>query len=120
MLRQFTAPSFVFINEAQGGTSTKTFPADRQQKILAAKPDFVIIQFGHNDAHAAGRPESTDAATDYKENLRRYVTQAREASITPVLETSPHRRLFSAGHITEELTPYVNVMKMVANEMKYR
>ncbi|XHR26702.1 MAG: GDSL-type esterase/lipase family protein [Chthoniobacteraceae bacterium] len=118
MLRQYTIPSVSFINEAQGGTSTKTFPADRWQKILTAKPDFVLIQFGHNDAHGADRPESTNAATDYKDNLRRYIVQARGASIIPVLVTPPHRRLFSDGHVTSELMPYVDAMKAVAAEMK--
>ncbi|GEM_PF-807728 len=118
MLRQYTIPSVAFINEAQGGTSTKTFPPDRWQKILTAKPDFILIQFGHNDAHGADRPESTSAATDYKDNLRRYIVQARKAAITPVLVTPPHRRLFSAGHVTTELAPYADAMKAVAAELE--
>jgi lysophospholipase L1-like esterase len=117
MLRQFTAPGVLFVNEAEGGRSSKTFPAVRWQKILAYKPDFVFIQFGHNDAHGAGQPESTDAATDYRENLRRYVNEARSASIVPVLVTPPHRRLFAGGHLTSELAAYAGAMKAVAEEL---
>ena len=118
MLRELTAPGVLYLNEAQGGKSSKSFPVDRWQKILAAKPDFVLIQFGHNDAHGAGQPESTDAATDYKDNLRRYVNEARAASITPVLVTPPHRRQFASGHVTTELAAYAEAMKAVAEELK--
>jgi len=117
MLRESAAPGVIYLNEAQGGKSSKTFPADRWQKILAAKPDFVLIQFGHNDGHAADQPESTDAATDYKENLRRYVNEARAASITPVLVTPPHRRQFDSGGVTKELAAYAEAMKAVAAEL---
>ncbi|MFA6544360.1 MAG: GDSL-type esterase/lipase family protein [Limisphaerales bacterium] len=72
----FLAPAFQphvrVINLAQSGRSTKTFIKEGLWvKTLAEKPDFVLIQFGHNDSHAKDRPESTDAATDYREFLRR-------------------------------------------------
>ena len=118
MIGEFTTPSVIILNEAQGGRSSKSFPPDRWQKILTAKPDFVFIQFGHNDSHAPGQPESTDAATDFKVNLRRYITEARGASIVPVLVTPPHRRTFYSGHLSNDLAPYADAMKAVAAEMK--
>ncbi len=35
--------------------------------------------------------------TDFKDNLRRYITEARGAGIAPVLVTPPRRRLFQDG-----------------------
>lgn len=120
MLAEFLAPGTILLNEAKGGASTKTFPADRWQRILAAKPDVILIQFGHNDSHAKTKPEATDAATDYRENLRRYVNEAREAGAEPILVTPPRRRTFRKGALTTELAPYVEAMKAVAAEMSVK
>src|SRR5882724_4460385 len=68
------------VNLAASGRSTKTFIGEgRWAKTLSEKPQFILIQFGHNDSHAKDRPEATDAATDYRDYLRRYVTEARAA-----------------------------------------
>jgi len=46
----------VCINDAHGGASTKTYRADGYwDKALADKPDYMLIQFGHND-HESSRP----------------------------------------------------------------
>lgn len=116
LLPEWLAPGTVVINEARGGKSTKTFPADRWQRVLAAKPDFILIQFGHNDSHAKDKPEATDAATDYRENLRRYVAEARAAGAEPILVTPVRRRVFRKGALTNELTRYADAMKAVAAE----
>ena len=117
LLPEFFAPCVQVDNLARGGASTKTFPAERWQKVLRSKPDYVLIQFGHNDSHAAGRPESTDAATDYRDNLRRYVSEARAAGVQPILVTPVRRRLFKNGEPTTELQPYADAMQLVAIEM---
>lgn len=108
------------INVARGGASTKTFPADRWQRVLSSKSDYVLIQFGHNDSHAKDKPESTDAATDYQENLRRYIREAREAGIEPILVTPVRRRLYKDGHPTTELKRYAEAMTLVAFELKVK
>ena len=120
MLPELLAPGVVVINEAKGGLSTKTFPDDRWARVRAAKPDFVLIQFGHNDSHAKGKPESTDAATDYRENLRRFVRETREFGAEPILITPVRRRLFKEGVLTAELKPYADAMKAVATEMSVK
>lgn len=118
----FLAPSFQahvrVINLAKSGRSTKTFIKEGLwTKTLAEKPDLVLIQFGHNDSHAKDRPESTDAATDYRDFLRRYVDEARAGGATPVLVTPMHRRSFDKdGKVTQELLPYADAMKAVAKE----
>jgi len=116
---RFFSPTIRFVNVALGGASTKSFPEDKWKAVLKPGTAFVLIQFGHNDSHAPDRPESTDAQTGYKENLRRYVTQAREAGVAPILVTPVHRRMFdAAGHVTQELAAYAKAMREVAQELK--
>jgi lysophospholipase L1-like esterase len=106
-------------NLAASGRSTKTFMKEgRLQKALAERADFALIQFGHNDSHARGRPEATDPATDFRENLRAYIEAFRKAGTVPVLVTPMHRRTFQGARVTEELKPYADAMKVVAAEMK--
>jgi len=114
-------------NFARGGFSTKTFftrgfgglPAatSRWDLLLASKPDYILLQFGHNDSHEKGKPESTDAASDYKDYLWKYADDAKKAGAEIVFITPLHRRLFDQGGTpTEELLPYANAMKEVARE----
>lgn len=117
MLPDFFSTDTSFLNLAEGGRSSKTFPAPKWQQILAFKPDFVLIQFGHNDQHAKSQPESTDVATDFKEYLRQYVQEARQAGATPIFVTPPHRRMYRDGRVTLDQTPYVNAMKEVGQEL---
>ncbi len=106
------------INKAVGGLSTKTcLQNGLLDKLLAQKPNYVLIQFGHNDSHAKDKPESTDAATDYKENLRKMVDMSKTAGALPVFVTSMHRRTFEKdGKTSQELKPYAEAMKEVAKE----
>jgi lysophospholipase L1-like esterase len=108
------------INLARSGRSTKSFIKEGSwQKTLDAKPDFVLIQFGHNDSHSPGKPESTDAATDYRQYLRRYIQESRAAGATPILVTPMHRRTFAPdGRLDDNLKPYADAMKAVAAETK--
>ena len=115
LLPEFLVPDAKVLNEARGGMSTKSFPPAQWQKVLRAKPQFVFIQFGHNDSHEPSRPEATNAATDYQTNLTRFIAEARQAGITPILVTPPHRRQFSNGKISHDLDAYVSAMKTVGN-----
>ena len=108
------------INLAVGGRSTKTFITEgRWKKALAEKPDYVLIQFGHNDSHDAGKPEATDAATDYREYLRRYIDESRAIGATPVLVTPMVRRTFDAkGKLQDILQRYAEAMIAVGAEKR--
>jgi len=123
----FKDGSVKVINLAAAGRSTKTFIQEgRWKTALGEQPDYVLIQFGHNDSHAPNLPEATDAATDYKDNLRRYIDESRAIGATPILVTPMVRRSFdAAGKITDSQPPpgrnlssYANAMKEVANEQK--
>lgn len=107
-------------NFAKAGRSTKTFKNEgRWAKILASHPDYVYIQFGHNDSHAKEKPEATDAATDYTAYLREFVQTARAQNAKPLLVTPMHRALWdkTTGRLTRELLPYADATRAVAREM---
>ncbi|MBI3880167.1 MAG: rhamnogalacturonan acetylesterase [Verrucomicrobia bacterium] len=105
-------------NFAKSGRSTKSFIKEGLwEKAKQTKPDFVFIQFGHNDSHAKGRPEATDASGDFKDFLRRYADEARALGATPIFVTPMHRRVFhSDGTLDDILKPYAAAMKEVAAE----
>lgn len=109
------------LNMAKGGASTRTY---REQglwdRVLATKPDYALIQFGHNDLVTGSEPVGRQVALpQYAENLKRYVTEARAAGIKPVLITPITRRYFeSDGKIHSDLTAYCEAMRGVAKEMR--
>ncbi len=85
-------------NHARGGRSTKSFVEEGHwEKVLAERPDVVLIQFGHNDAPGKGPERETDAFTTYRENLARMVEEARAAGARPVLLTLPHAAVRRRG-----------------------
>lgn len=106
------------INLAASGRSTKTFIQEgRWQKALDQKPDYVLIQFGHNDSHAPEKPEATAARTTYRDYLCRYIDEARAMGATPILVTPMVRRIFGAdGQLNDGLQRYAEAMKEVGAE----
>jgi lysophospholipase L1-like esterase len=123
---QFKPGTVKVVNLAASGRSTKTFIQEgRWTKALAEKPDFVLIQFGHNDSHAPTNPEATDFAGDYKDYLRRYIDESRAIGAKPILVTPMVRRTFDAqGKIAEAqagnrpLSAYAGAVREVAAEKK--
>jgi lysophospholipase L1-like esterase len=130
------APGVEFRNMALKGRSSKSFRDEGAwQKVLEAKPTWVLIQFGHNDMPGKGPKLETDAKTTFRENLARYIADARSVGATPVLITSLTRRNFNAeGKIVPEhlesmtdgqgkatrdyLNDYVQATRAVATEHK--
>lgn len=98
-LQRFFDPSQLVVrNCAVSGRSTKSFIDEgRWQKVLdrIAPGDLLLIQFGHNDAKKSDPKRYTDPETNFKENLRRFVSEAREKGATPILATSVVRRQFN-------------------------
>jgi lysophospholipase L1-like esterase len=107
------------IQLARGGQSSKSFRDSGQwAKVIEAKPDYVLIQFGHNDMPGKGPNRETDPATTYRENLARFVDEARAAGAVPILVTSMARRTFDKGKIRGELAPWAEAARKVAAEKK--
>lgn len=108
------------VDMAKGGASTRTY---REQglwdRALKTKPDYMVIQFGHNDLVTKDHADRQVALPDYIANLKRFVTEARAAGIKPVLVTPLTRKYFEAdGKIHSDLTEYCQAMQGVAMEMK--
>lgn len=109
------------INLAMNGRSSKSFRDEgRWAKALELKPDYIVIEFGHNDVPGKGPKLETDAGTIYRGNLARYVDEARAIGAKPVLATSIVRRNFGADgkFKPDSLVPYVEVTRELAAAMR--
>jgi lysophospholipase L1-like esterase len=110
------------VNMAKGGRSTSSYRAEGSwDEVLAElkrgsfSANYVLIQFGHNDQ--PGKPgRSTDLATEFGPNLRRYVEEINAAGAKPVLITSLTRRIFRKGTLTDTLQPWADATIQVAKE----
>jgi lysophospholipase L1-like esterase len=104
---------------ARGGQSSKSFRDSKNwQKVIDSKPNYVLIQFGHNDMPGKGENRETDPKTTFPENLARFVDEARAVGAVPILVTSMARRTFDKGKIRGELAPWAEATKKVAAEKK--
>lgn len=108
-------------NYAVNGRSSKSFIGEgRWETVLANmnEGDYLFVQFGHNDQKEKDSLRYTNASTMYKENLRRYVNEARSKGATPVLLTSIVRRNFNEhGVLLDTHTDYPQAVREVAAEM---
>lgn len=121
----FNADSVEVNNRGKSGASTRTFyetenlwPSVKKQ---FRSGDYLIIQFAHNDEKCKGadvyaenarlRAEGKDTLTDmrgtepnttYKMYLRRFITEAREKGVTPILMSPICRVYFKDGKINDE------------------
>lgn len=112
------------VNLARGGRSTYSYRAEGSWDLALAEmktPGFVktwvLIQFGHNDQ--PGKPgRSTDLATEFPANLKRYVEEARAAGAEPILLTPLTRRQFKQGRLDRDLDAWADAIRKVAAEMQ--
>lgn len=107
-------------NYAVNGRSSKSFIGEgRWDKVVAnmKEGDYLFVQFGHNDQKDQDSTRYTNSSTMYKENLRRYITEARDKGVTPVLLTSIVRRNFNEhGVLLDTHTTYPQAVREVAAE----
>lgn len=81
------------INLARGGRSSGNYRAEGSWALAVDEirsggftDTYVLIQFGHNDQ--PGKPgRSTDLATEFPANMKRYVDEVRAAGGKPILVT---------------------------------
>ncbi len=110
------------VNLARGGRSTSNYRAEGSWNVALSEmksggfsATYVLIQFGHNDQ--PGKPgRSTDLATEYPANLKRYVEEVRAAGAIPVLVTPLTRRQFTDGQLIRDLEPWAQATRQVAAE----
>lgn len=104
------------VNHAKSGRSAKSFiTGGHWEQALKVKADFLIIQFGHNDSHK-NEEKSTDAETDFRKYLRRYIEEARDVGMRPILVSPMTRRRFKDGKIWTTLRPYAEATLIVGKE----
>ena len=150
-LQAFFNPDSIEVNNrGKSGASTRTFyetdnlwPSVKRQMLPG---DYLIIQFAHNDEKCKGedvyvqnaklRAEGKDTLTDmrgtepnttYKAYLRKFINEAREMGVTPILMSPICRAYFKDGKINAEgrhdLSKdgidknYVRCMREVAEDM---
>ncbi len=98
-LQCFFDEAFIRVdNHAVNGRSSKSFLDEgRWQKVLdRIQPgDYVIIQFGHNDAKKNDAKRHTDPGSTFDANLARYVQETRQKGGIPVLMNPVVRRNFT-------------------------
>ncbi|MDQ8738132.1 LamG-like jellyroll fold domain-containing protein [Paenibacillus sp. LHD-38] len=120
MIPRYFTSEVTFSNQSIGGRSSKSFLLEgRLDTILRTiKPDdYLLIQFGHNDATYTV-PERYASPADYKKYLKTYIDGARQRGATPVLITPVGRRDYNpeTGIFNVSFPEYVAAMKEVAEE----
>ena len=107
------------INLAKGGRSSRSYRSEGWwQKCLELKPDFLLIQFGHNDQPGKGPLRESAADGDFRDHLRKYVDEASAVGCMPVLISSLTRRRWDDQHqIQPTLAEYAAATAVVAEQM---
>ena len=105
-------------NHAVNGRSTKSFrDKGHWNEVLSklGKDDYVIIQFGHNDAKKDGPERFAEAKTDYKSNLIAYISEIKAKGAIPILATPVFRRKFDEkGTLIDGHGDYPAVVRDIA------
>jgi lysophospholipase L1-like esterase len=110
-------PDVECINLARNGRSSKSYYDEGLwQDALSRHPDYILIQFGHNDMPGKGPARETAPDTTYAANMRRYIQQARAIGARPVVVTSLSRRTYKDGKLVLDLQAYAASAKRVATE----
>ena len=107
----FFDSSVAIDNRARGGRSTRTFISENRWQPIAdslREGDYVLIQFGHNDeAKEEKYKDRYTPVPDYKTNLVKFITEARNKKAIPVLITPVTRMRFDKeGKIQETHKEY--------------
>ena len=104
------------MNFAVGGRSAKSFLDEgRLPAVLAAEPDYVFIQFGHNGQPGKGAYRETDPEGSYRDFLVTYIDAFRSIDAEPIIVSSVTRRRFDDdGRIRSTLGPWANAAGAVA------
>ncbi len=110
------------VNLARGGRSSGNYRAEGSWALAMDEirsggftDTYVLIQFGHNDQ--PGKPgRSTDLATEFPANMKRYLDEVRAAGGKPILITPLTRRQFIDGKLQDDLGPWADAVRKVAAE----
>ena len=116
----FFGSDVVVENHARNGRSTKSFITEGRWQTVCEKlkpGDWVFIQFGHNDAKKEDTSRYAEPHSDYRNNLLRFVQEARAKGASPILLTPVSRRQFDKeGKLTDTHGEYPGVVRELAAE----
>lgn len=113
----FFGQNTAIFNTAKNGRSTRTFIEEKRWQAVydsLQAGDYVIIQFGHNDA-AVDKKDRYTPPEDYRTNLIKFVNEARSKKAIPIILTPVARRKFNKeGHVEESHPVYADIAREVA------
>ncbi|HUR41044.1 MAG TPA: rhamnogalacturonan acetylesterase [Verrucomicrobiae bacterium] len=113
------------VNLARSARSTRSYRSEgswdlalAEMKVRGYERIVVLIQMGHNDQARHKGERWTELASEFPENLRRFVREARTAGALPVLVTPLSRREFREGRLDNTLAPWSEQVRKVARELR--
>ncbi len=107
-------------NIAKNGRSTRTFISEKLWESIEKnlqEGDYVFIQFGHND-ESKEKVERYTTPEEYKANLVKFISEARNKKANPVLLTPVSRRKFKDTLQVPTHEIYSQLVKDVAKEQQ--
>ncbi len=120
MLPSFFDANVVVENHARNGRSSKSFIDEGRWKTVfdnLHKGDYVFIQFAHNDEKKYDSLRYTEPHTSFKNNLIKFVDEAREKGAVPILITPVNRRKFDTNDsLVDTHGEYTDVVRETAEE----
>ncbi|WP_416864334.1 MAG: rhamnogalacturonan acetylesterase [Imperialibacter sp.] len=106
-------------NHAVNGRSSLSFINEgRWQAVYNSlqKGDYVIIQFGHND-EKTDSTRHTEPFGSFKQNIQKFIDEARKKGATPIVCSSIVRRHFDAeGNLKDTHGDYITGASQIARE----
>jgi DNA sulfur modification protein DndE len=120
LLPVFFDSCLVIDNHAMNGRSTRSFIYESRWDTVISKVkagDYVVIQFGHNDAGEAkiGRHAVPD---EYHYNLVKFARETMAKGAHPILCTPVVRRHFENGQLVDLHGVYPEIVREVAKQLK--
>ena len=108
-------------NHAVNGRSTKSFIDEGRWDTVFSRisaGDYVIMEFGHNDAKQDDPKRFADANTNYKWNLVRFINETKSKGGVPILATPIVRRRFDEnGKFYDVHGDYPKVVRELSESM---
>ena len=121
MFQNYFNQNFVVVdNHALNGRSSKSFIDEGEYaKVtkLMKKGDYVLIQFGHNDAKT-DEARHTDPGSTFDQYLSKYATETTKLGGIPVLMSPVVRRKWKDGKLVDTHGDYRKSAKTVADNLK--
>lgn len=117
-ISRYASKDFVIENHSKFGESVKSYYDKGIFEFIlnrAQKGDYVLIEFGHNDANYY-RPDKMISATEYKTYLKKMVVDCRKKGVTPVFISSISRYIYRDGRMVNYFAKYRTYMKEAAKE----